>query len=93
MITNNDRLEFAWSKSKQQWPPKRGEKVRMFKPKEHRGYVATVIATDSDKGPKSTRFAPIGKVRVSFKGEQFSVSKREVFPREFTEKQIMSMPY
>ena len=93
MITNNDRIDFAWSKSKQQWPPRRGDKVRIFKPKDHRGYVAAVIATDSDKSPKSTRFAPLGKIRVSFKGIQFTVGKHDVFPREFTEKQLMTMPY
>lgn len=95
-ITNQERIRAAWHDSKQVWPPELGDKIRLFVPKDFRGRVAKVIAVGDQKTKASTRLAPRGKARIQVKDSagvplQFAVSKSEVFPKEFTLKQLQNI--
>lgn len=87
-ITNEARIKAAWHDSKQKWPPEIGDKIKLFVPKDLRGKTAKVIAVGDEKTKTSTRRAPKGKVRVQVSGEQFAVSKNQVFPKEYSLKQL-----
>jgi len=93
MATNTDRVLLAWSRARQQsWPPKVGEKVKLFVPKDFRGKVVTVIASQDEKSKVSTRFAPAGKIRVKLDAHtQFAVGQHEVIPREYTPKVVATL--
>jgi hypothetical protein len=93
MATNKDRVLLAWSRAREQsWPPKVGEKVKLFQPKDFRGKVVTVIASQDEKSKISTRFAPAGKIRVRLDAiTQFSVGQHEVIPKEYTPKAVATL--
>jgi hypothetical protein len=90
--TNKHKVLKAWDESPRTFPPTVGEKVRVFTPKAMRGRVAKVIASGDEKAKVSTRNAPKGKVRLmaTIKGEkiQWSASQEDVFPSEYTLKQV-----
>ena len=89
-VTNKQRVLKAWEASAQAWPPPCGTKIRLFAPKEMRGRVARIIATDYAKLPKSTRVAPPGKVRVECQSTQFTVAQHQAFPHEMKMKEVLA---
>ena len=95
-VTNEMRIHEAWDQTEQEWPPTLGDKLRVFVPKSLRGRVGKVIAVGDDKTRNSTRRAPGDKARVLVKdayGErhQFAVDQFDVFPKDCTLKQLLSM--
>lgn len=95
-ITNEQRIAEAWKNTDQAWPPAIGDKLRLFQPKDCRGRMVKVIAIGDQKTKTSTRLAPEGKARIIFKdrsgtSHQFAVHKYEVFPKEFTLKQLQNI--
>jgi hypothetical protein len=96
-ITNEDRIRTAWSHAAaQKWPPTLGDKLRLFQPKDLRGRVAKVIAVGDEKTKASTRLAPQNKARIQVKTAggtpmQFAVGHFEVFPKEYTLKDLQNI--
>lgn len=81
-LTNKDKVMKIWEEF--EWPPKLGDKVRVFVPAHWRGLKAKVIAVGEHKDPTSSRFAPDGKVRVGMKRDgdyhQWSAEKADLLP-------------
>jgi hypothetical protein len=88
---DDDCILAAWNKAQVRWPPDVGDKVRMWWP-ELRGRVAIVVATETKakKGYRLTRKG-LDKIRVMYKDVVAAVSMFEVFPCEFTVKDIQKM--
>lgn len=88
-VTNDDRLRAAWASSGTKWPPRAGDKVKMWW-KDQRGKIATVVA--DPMGYVKVGFRPIrvgsDKVRVKCGELVALVSISDIFPVEFSVKDI-----
>ena len=80
-------VEKSWKNAGINYPPKVGANVRLWDPKEARGKVAKVIATDIE-AKKDFKIAPKGKIRVAFDSKVFPVAQNQAFPTSVTVKSI-----
>ncbi|MCJ7760335.1 hypothetical protein MUP59_04245 [Candidatus Bathyarchaeota archaeon] len=88
---DDDCILAAWGKSQIRWPPSVGDRVKVWWP-EIRGKVAIVVATETEagKGYKLIR-KNTNMIRIKCGDVVVGVSMLEVFPREFTVKDIQKM--
>jgi len=91
-VTNAVRVLKAWEAVSESWPPVLGSKVRMFKPKDFRGKVAKVIASDFATSSTKVRTAPPGKIRVKCNTEYFTVTQSDVIPHSYKVKDVLAYP-
>lgn len=89
-MTNAVRVLKAWEMATESWPPVLGSKVRMFKPKDLRGKVAKVIASDCATSSPKVRTAPPGKIRVKCNTEYFAVMQSDVIPHSLKVKDVLA---
>lgn len=86
-VNMKDRVSASWGAKG--WPPKVGDKIRVWAPVELRGRKVSVVATDK-AFKKGFKVASEGKVRVKVGDEVFIATRREIMPGNVTEKQIVN---